>query len=154
MKERLHTQVMDELGRGTRTDTIITIITIILDLIFIGAGFGLGSSAHQYNYVTDTYTINTTMTSIMFIFIAVVVIINYVAVTTLLKGKKRRLKLTEGLVEMYTEEGMDKYYDPSATNAYEARYNLFAIVTALLGLLAAVIPLIIFTTFQESSYWY
>ena len=154
MKERLHTQMTDELAQGTRTDTIITIVAIILNLIFIGAGSGLAAASHPYNYRMETYSLNSTTTAIMFVFIVATVIISYAAVSALLKGKKRRLKLTEGLVEMYKEEGMEKYYNPSVTQAYETRYNLFAIVITLLGLLGVVIPLIIFTTFQENSYWY
>ena len=154
MKERLHTQMTDELAQGTRTDTILTIVTIILNLIFIGAGSGLAAASHPYSYRTETFSINSTTTAIMFVFIAATVVISYAAVSALLKGKKRRLKLTEGLIEMYKEEGMEKYYDPSVTQAYETRYNLFAIVITLLGLLGVVIPLIIFTTFQENPYWY
>ena len=154
MKDRLHTKVTDELAQGIRTDTIITIVTIILNLIFIGAGSGLAAASHPYNYRTETYFLNSTTTALMFVFIAAIVVISYAAASALLKGKKRRLKLTEGLAEMYKEEGMEKYYDSSLTHTYETRYNLFAILIALLGLLGVVIPLIIFTTFQENSYWY
>ncbi|MHA1302955.1 MAG: hypothetical protein ACTSPI_04560, partial [Candidatus Heimdallarchaeaceae archaeon] len=54
-----------------------------------------------------------------------------------------REKLILGLVKMYKDQNMDKYYDISVLETYKTRYKLFTIVVVATGVLAFVIPLVI-----------
>ena len=65
------------------------------------------------------------------------------AVFGLLKGKQTRLKLTNGLLKMYQDQGVDGYYDPSLLGHYDTRYNLFILAVVFTGLVAIIVPFVI-----------
>ena len=47
---------------------------------------------------------------------------------------------------MYKDEGVDKYYDPSILEAYDARYNLFTIAVVATGIIALAVPIVLLVT--------
>ena len=51
--------------------------------------------------------------------------------------------LLGGLVAMYRDNGVDKYYDPSLMSNYGIRYLLFTGVIATLAITAIIVPFII-----------
>jgi hypothetical protein len=61
----------------------------------------------------------------------------------LVKGKETRCKLLGGLIRMYQEQGVDKYYDISLLSNYNLRYNLFIMVVVFTGIIATVVPFIL-----------
>ena len=79
---------------------------------------------------------------IMFLFVAVLILLNIVVIFGLLKGKQTRAKLLSGLMNMYKDKDVDKYYDPSLLANYNTRYNLFIMVVVLTGLVSIAVPFI------------
>ena len=80
---------------------------------------------------------------ILAVFIVMTVLLNIVAVVALIVGRRTRRTLLDGLVAMYRDNQVDRYYDPSLMSNYGVRYVLFAGVIATLGITAIVVPLII-----------
>jgi hypothetical protein len=78
----------------------------------------------------------------MFLFVALIVLLNIVVILGLLKGKQTRTKLLNGLLKMYQDENVDKYYDTSLLSNYNMRYNLFMMVVVLTGLISIVVPFV------------
>ncbi|HRZ21283.1 MAG TPA: hypothetical protein P5184_06420, partial [Bacteroidales bacterium] len=79
---------------------------------------------------------------VMFIFVALVILINIVAIFGLLKGKQTRTKLLHGLLTMYRDQQVDKYYDSSLLSNYSVRYNLFLMVVICTGIIAIIVPFV------------
>jgi len=57
-------------------------------------------------------------------------------------GKQTREKLLAGLIQMYKDQGVDKYYDMSLLGNYNVRYNLFIMVVVFTGIIALIVPFI------------
>ncbi|MFH1662536.1 MAG: hypothetical protein ABH934_01240 [Chloroflexota bacterium] len=146
MKERLHEQITAEMKQGTRTDTIVVIMAIFLNLLFLGINSGVASAIRQYDYSMsgiETISTNVTAVIIMVILLLVIIAINFFVLRILSRGKERRVKLMAGLMKMYQEEGMEQYYDSSVDKGYEARYNLFSAVVVSLGAVAVLVPILV-----------
>jgi amino acid transporter len=156
MKERIHEQISGELKQATRLDIKIVIIDIVISLIlfFIAMGFAasaVGSLTGSLTGelvpglgVTPKVNFNTTPTIVMFVLLLAVFAINWYSVRALLNNKKQRAKLTEGLIKLYKDEGVEQYYDGSIFKSYEARYNLFAVILTIVGAVSIIAPLVIF----------
>lgn len=84
-----------------------------------------------------------TLLMVMFIFVGLVILINIVAILGLLKGKQTRAKLLNGLITMYKDQQVDKYYDESLLSSYSVRYNLFIMVVVCTGVIAIIVPFVI-----------
>jgi hypothetical protein len=83
-----------------------------------------------------------TMLAVMFIFVAMIILVNIVAIFGLIKGKQTRTKLLAGLISMYKDQNVDKYYDKSLLSNYSVRYNLFILVVVCTGLIASIVPFV------------
>jgi hypothetical protein len=70
-------------------------------------------------------------------------LVNIIAVSALYVGRRTRRRLLEGLISMYSDNDVDKYYNPSLLSDYGSRYLLFTGVIILLGLTSIVVPLIV-----------
>jgi hypothetical protein len=79
----------------------------------------------------------------MFLFVALIIVVNIVVIFGLLKGKQTRSKLVGGLLQMYKDKKVDKYYDSSLLSNYSTRYNLFIMVVVCTGLIAIVVPFVL-----------
>jgi hypothetical protein len=150
MKERMHEQISSELKQSARTDTIVVITAIFLNLLFLGINSGVASVIRQYDYngpgIERVVSTNVTALVIMIILLAVIIAINFFVLRILSSGKERRIKLMAGLMKMYQEEGMEQYYDTSVEKGYEARYNLFSAVVISLGAVAVLVPILVSST--------
>lgn len=149
MKDRMHEQMSSELKQNTRTDTIVVITAILLNLLFLGINSGFANSVRDYEYTpsgVERIGINVTSLVIMAILLIVIIAINFFVLRILSKGKERRAKLMAGLMKMYQEEGMEQYYDPSIEQGYDARYNLFSAVIVSLGAVAVLVPILVSAT--------
>jgi len=80
---------------------------------------------------------------VMFVFVSLIVLVNIVVVFGLMKGKQTREKLLKGLIQMYKDQDVDKYYDMSLLGNYNVRYNLFIMVVMFTGVIAAIVPFIL-----------
>jgi uncharacterized membrane protein len=133
MIEYVHTHITSELQQNTKTDTIFILTAIVLNLITLAINSGL---------VKDSRTDNSSLI-VMFIFVLLIVIVNIVVVIGLLKGRQTRMKLANGLIAMYRDQNVAKYYDESLLGNYNIRYNLFIMVVVCTGVIATVVPFIL-----------
>ena len=133
MIERVHEHIITELQQNTRTDTIFIIAAILLNLITLAVNSAVASESNQ----------DTTTTIVMFMFVSLLIVVNIVVIFGLLKGKQTRLKLVNGLLKMYKDQGVEGYYDASLLSNYSTRYNLFILVVVFTGLIALVMPFVI-----------
>ena len=72
-----------------------------------------------------------------------IIVVNFVVEVGLIKGKQTRIKLINGLLKMYKDQGVEGYYDASLLSNYSTRYNLFLFVVVFTGLIAIIVPLIL-----------
>jgi hypothetical protein len=77
------------------------------------------------------------------LFVVLIVLVNIVVVFGLIKGKQTRMKLVSGLLRMYKDQNVDKYYDEALPGNYNIRYNLFILVVTFTGLIAIVVPFVL-----------
>jgi len=133
MLEQVHHQITSELNQNTKTDIIFIISAILLNLISLSVNAGMVDQSRDKESVLI----------VMFLFVALIVLVNIVAIFGLLKGKQTRHKLLDGLIRMYRDQEVDKYYDVSLINNYNVRYNLFIMVVVFTGLIAIVVPFVL-----------
>lgn len=134
MIERVHEHIISELGTNTRTDTIFVLSAIILNLLTLGINSGVAAGGE-----------NGTTTTVMFTFVALLIVVNFVAEIGLIRGRQTRAKLLNGLLKMYKDQGVEGYYDPSLLGDYKTRYNLFMLAVLSTGLVALIIPFVLFS---------
>ena len=70
------------------------------------------------------------------------ILINLFCIRALLAGRQTRMRLISGLIEMYKDNGIEKYYDPMLLDTYSTRYRLFISVLYILGGIAIIVPLL------------
>jgi hypothetical protein len=80
---------------------------------------------------------------VFFTFVALLIVVNFVVEIGLIKGRQTRVKLINGLLKMYKDQGVEGYYDASLLSNYNTRYNLFMLVVIFTGLIAIVVPLVL-----------
>ena len=95
-----------------------------------------GEAANQ-----DTYSAVNDV--VLIAFIIMLIFVNSISVTALSVGKQTRHKLLHGLLAMYSDNDVDKYYDASLLTNYDRRYTLFTGVILCLAATAVIVPLII-----------
>lgn len=139
MLGQVHDHIVRELSESSRTDTIFVLTAIIFNLIVLGINSGVSTAATEEGAAV-TYDL------LLAVFIAMTILLNIVAVTALIMGRRNRLTLISGLVSMYRDNEVDKYYDPSLVSNYGVRYLLFAGVIATLAITSIIAPLIIRVT--------
>ena len=133
MIERVHEHIITELQQNTRTDTVFIITAIFLNLITLGINSAVAGGNEK----------STTTWIIFFTFMLLVVVVNFVVEIGLIKGKQTRIKLINGLLKMYKDQGVEGYYDASLLSNYSVRYNLFLLTVIVTGLIAIIVPLIL-----------
>lgn len=139
MLGQVHDHIVRELSESSRTDTIFVLTAIIFNFIVLGINSGVSTAATEEGTAV-TYDL------LLAVFIAMTILLNIVAVTALIMGRRNRLTLISGLVSMYRDNEVDKYYDPSLVSNYGVRYLLFAGVIATLAITSIIAPLIIRVT--------
>jgi hypothetical protein len=136
MIERVHEHIVAELQQNARTDTIFILAAILLNLLALGVNSLVASSGNN----------DATMWIVVFTFVCLVIVVNIVAEIGLIKGRQTRIKLLNGLLKMYKDQGVDGYYDASLLSNYNTRYNLFLLTVIVTGLIALVVPLVLIMT--------
>ena len=137
MLGQVHDYIVRELSESSRTDTIFVLTAIVFNLIVLAINSGVSTAATEEEGSAVTYDL------LLAVFIAMTVLLNIVAVTALIMGRRNRHTLISGLVSMYRDNEVDKYYDPSLMSNYGVRYLLFAGVIATLAAASIIAPLII-----------
>lgn len=136
MLKQVHEHITSELQQNARTDTIFVVTAIIFNLIVMGINSGVAGEAASANA-------NSSNDLILGVFIIMSLLINGIAVTALNFGKKNREKLICGLLDMYQDNEVAKYYNESLMMAYGKRYLLFTGIIISLALTGIIVPLII-----------
>jgi len=132
MLEHVHSHITSELTQSAKTDIIFILSSILLNLIALAVNSGFASES-----VTKS-----NLLVVMFLFVGLVILINLVAIFGLLKGKQTRAKLLNGLIMMYRDQNVSKYYDESLLSSYSVRYNLFIMVVVCTGIISIVVPFV------------
>jgi len=140
MLERLHEHIVNELGHSSRTDTIFIVVAILFNLIVLGINSATSSAAVENR---NSGSASSAADVVLVVFILMTLLVNAIAVAGLYVGRQTRGKLLAGLITMYADNQVDKYYDRSLVSNYGTRYLLFGAVIILLALTAIVVPLII-----------
>ena len=135
MIERVHEHIINELGNNSRTDTIFVLTAIVLNLLSLGINSGVAMGGN-----------GTTTTIVLFTFVVLIIVVNLVAEVGLIRGRQTRSKLLDGLLKMYKDQGVEGYYDPSLLSDYRSRYNLFMLAVLTTGLIALIIPFVLWAT--------
>jgi len=133
MIEHVHKHITSELQQNTKTDIIFILTAIILNLITLGVNSGMSESSR-----TDNSSL-----IVMFVFVSLIVVVNLVVIIGLLKGKQTRVRLLKGLIDMYEDQNVAKYYDLKLLENYNTRYNLFIMVVMFTAIIATIIPFIL-----------
>ena len=131
MLERVHQHIVDELQQGARTDTIFVVTAVLFNLVVLGVNSAV---AGEKGMPEDL---------ILAVLIAMGLIINAISIAALYFGRGTRNKLLRGLLSMYGDHDVDRYYDPSLLTNYNKRYTLFAGVILSLAVTAIIVPLIV-----------
>ena len=144
MLGQVHDHIVRELGESSRTDTIFVLTAIVFNLIVLAVNSGISTAAIAEESAAARDPISTATYDVMLaVFIIMTIVLNIVAVAALVLGRRNRRTLLNGLVAMYRDNDVDRYYDPSLMSNYGVRYLLFGGVIATLALTAVVVPLII-----------
>jgi len=133
MITQVHNHITSELQQNTRTDIIFILTSIILNLITLAVNSGMVEKSR-----TESSTL-----AVMFVFVTLIVMVNIVVIIGLIKGKQTRIKLINGLMMMYKDQNVAKYYDESLLGNYNVRYNLFILVVLCTGVIATIVPFIL-----------
>ena len=133
MIERVHEHIITELQQNTRTDTVFIITAILLNLVVLAVNSIVAAESDE----------SATTTIVMFMFVSLVIVVNVVVIFGLLRGKQTRLKLINGLLKMYKDQGVEGYYDASLLSNYNIRYNLFILAVVFIGVIAIAVPFVI-----------
>ncbi len=136
MIERVHEHIISELNTNTRTDMIFVLTAILLNLITLGVNSGIAAGGSG----------DVTTTIILFTFVALLIVVNFIAEIGLIKGRQTRAKLLNGVLKMYKDQGVESYYDPSLLSDYRTRYNLFLLAVLFTGLVALIVPFVLWAT--------
>ncbi len=141
MLERLHEHIDMELHVNTRTDTIFVVTAVVFNFVMLGI-----STSQAAEATSSDMRHAATAQIVLFITLALSVIVNGIAIAGLMTGRATRRKLQQGLLMMYKDAEIDKYYDESLLTNYMRRYVLFVAIIAILGVTAILIPLVVLLT--------
>jgi hypothetical protein len=136
MLEKLHEHITNELQQCSRTDTIFVITAVLFNLVVLGINSAVAANATSKNA-------NSSDDIVGIIFILIVIFVNVISIWALLTGKNTRGKLLQGLLNMYKDNNVEKYYNASLLTNYNKRYALFSSVILCLALTSIAIPLVI-----------
>ncbi|MFC2115158.1 hypothetical protein ACFLTU_01690 [Bacteroidota bacterium] len=135
MLKEVHEHILTELQQSSRTDTIFVVAAVIFNLVVLGINWGVAEpDRNQIHPASDDI--------ILSMLIAATVLINLFVVRALLTGRDTRQKLLGGLVTMYKDNNVDKYYDDSLLSSYGFRYKLFVAVLLVLASISIFVPLL------------
>lgn len=133
MIEKIHEHMVQELQQNTKTDTIFIVVAVLLDFILLAVNSSIASEGSA----------DTTKTILITIFIILSIIVNTCVVFGLFRGRQNRKLILEGLISMYRDKGVEKYYSSKLLKNYDTRYYVFSIVIVVLGIVSIAVPLVI-----------
>ena len=136
MLEKVHQHILNELQQSSKTDTVFIITAVLFNLLVLAINSAIAASAVSQNAKSSDDLI-------LIVFLLMLVVVNIIVVNGLSTGKSTRHKLLAGLVSMYKDNEVDKYYDSLLLNNYGKRYLMFTAVILCLAATSIVVPLIV-----------
>jgi len=137
MLGQVHQHIVSDLQQGARTDTIFVVTAVVFNLLVLAVNSAVAGEAATQQGSSSTEDI------VLTVFIVMNILVNGLAIIALHLGRQTRNKLLSGLLAMYRDNNVDKYYDSSLLTNYGRRYLLFTGVILCLAITAIVVPLII-----------
>ena len=135
MLREVHEHIVGELQQNARTDTVFVVAAVLFNLVVMAINSEIASATREGVHPPQN-------DPILGVLIVATLLINAFAVRALLTGGETRKKLITGLVAMYKDNAVDKYYDASLLEAYGTRYKLFVAVLVCLAAISIVVPMI------------
>ena len=135
MLQQIHEHVIQELQQNARTDTVFVIAAVVFNLVVLGINWGVAGGTSDSPRPTQNDVI------LVVLFLATI-LINGLSIRALAAGSQTRRRLLSGLVAMYRDHEVDKYYDPGLMDTYTTRYRLFTTVLVTLGFISILVPLL------------
>ncbi len=136
MLKQVHEHIVNELQQNARTDTIFVVTAIAFNLIVLAINSSVAAEAGRVRADASNDLI-------LAVFIAMSLMVNAIATIALNTGRKTREKLILGILSMYQDNDVAKYYDASLVEGYRRRYLLFTAVIVCLAATGILVPLII-----------
>ncbi len=143
MLHEIHDHINQEIRINTRTDTIFVITAIFFNFIMLGVSSGLAGAAASELGQSRTGTTSAIVLAINF---TISIMVNGIAITGLLTGRATRKTLSQGLLRIYEDQEVSKYYHPSMLTNYLRRYAMFVGIIGILGFASIIIPLVVLLT--------
>lgn len=140
MLKNVHEHMIAEVEVGNRTDTILVVVALLFNITTLCIN-SMASTIASTGELDRSATVGVDI--VLAILILMVLTINGIALAGLLVGRRARRKLLDGLVAMYADNEVDKYYDRSLLEAYSTRYLIFSGVIIVLGVASILVPLIL-----------
>src|SRR5215471_14311716 len=134
MIDKVHEHAVSELQQNARTDTVFVITAVAFNLIVLAISWNVASWNYNHQRAAGSDWI-------LGLLVLATLVINSLAIRALMLGRATRTRLLTGLVQLYRDQGVDKYYDPDLLRSYGTRYTLFAGVVGAVGLVAILVPL-------------
>jgi hypothetical protein len=135
MLKEVHDHIVGELHQGARTDTVIVLTAVVFNLVVLGINWGVASRRPYSGDHRPEDWILLLMSAILFV-------INAFSVRALATGRDIRERLIKGLMSMYEDEGVNKYYDSRLLENYRVRYKMFIFIIVSLACISIAVPLI------------
>jgi len=136
MIEKVHEHIINELQQSTRTDTIFVVTAVIFNLIVLGINSAVaGNAVSEHAKASDDFVLS--------IFILMTLVVNIISIRALATGKNTRGKLLQGLLSMYKDNQVDKYYNAALLSNYDKRYFSFTVVILCMAMTSIIVPLVI-----------
>ena len=136
MLEKVHLHIINELQQSSKTDTVFIITAVLFNLLVLAINSGIAASAVSQNARSSDDVI-------LAVFFLMAVVVNIIIANGLSTGKSTRQKLLDGLVSMYKDNDVDRYYDSALLNNYGKRYRMFTAVILCLAVTSIAVPLIV-----------
>ena len=136
MIDKVHQHIMNELQQSSRTDTIFVVTAILFNLIVLAVNSGVASSAVKENAESSADVV-------LVVFVIMAIVVNSISIVALDAGKGTRKKLLNGLLAMYKDSQVERYYDASLLTSYGKRYILFTAAILCLAVASVLVPLVI-----------
>lgn len=133
----VHHQITSELEQTSKTDSITIVTAVFFNLLILAINSAIAENGGVV-YIS--------------IFLALTAVVNYVSLSALSANSNMRLKLLGGLLDLYKDTGVDKYYDASMLNNYGERHWYFQAIVASLAVVAVVVPILISIGERPRSY--
>ncbi len=133
MLREIHEHIVSELQQSSRADTVFVVTAVLFNLIVLGINWGVASETGRGGGTQNDW--------ILAVLIGASTFINFFSIRALLAGRDTRKKLASGLIVMYKDNGVEKYYDASLLDTYQTRYRLFVAVLFSLFAISVVVPL-------------